>query len=419
MRIALISPYSWTYPGGVTRHVEALAQQLDSVGHFTTILAPFDPDDRRALRSHHGTPPQRREPPERFASLGRTVGIKANGSMSNLAVSSESLLALRGELRNGGYDIAHLHEPVAPLVCWDALGSARLPLVGTYHAHSENVLTNGAAAWVLGGRRRMKRLRARIAVSETAASTARRFYGGEYRIIPNGVMISSAVLAPAAQASPMPDGPLRIVCVAQPVRRKGLPVLLNAFQSLRERTPVTLTLIGAATADVTATVSELTGVTALGNVSDEVKRAELRAAHVLCAPSLYGESFGMVLTEAFAESTPVVASDIPGYRDVVRDGVEGLLVRPGDPSSLADALYSLAASPQRRRSMAIAARHRAEEFAWTRIARQVLTAYEDALATPTSEPLNRRGAGRRNHDTSGLRSRRPLRALFGGSSSES
>jgi phosphatidylinositol alpha-mannosyltransferase len=174
------------------------------------------------------------------------------------------------------------------------------------------------------------------------------------------------------------------------VARKGLPVLLSAFQALRERTPATLTLIGASAADVTPMFAELAGVRALGAVSDEVKRVDLRAADVLCAPSLYGESFGMVLTEAFAEGTPVVASDIPGYRDVARDGVEALLVQPGDSGLLADALLRFAADPERRRSMSLAARRQAEDFAWSRIARHVLAAYAEALTRPERERLTRR-----------------------------
>ena len=125
IRVALISPYSSTYPGGVTRHVEALAGELEAAGHQATILGPFDPDDQKARRRHGGARPQRRDPPARFVSLGRTVGVRANGAVSNLALSADSLLALRAELSSGRYDVAHLHEPVAPLLCWDALGFAR------------------------------------------------------------------------------------------------------------------------------------------------------------------------------------------------------------------------------------------------------------------------------------------------------
>ena len=192
MRIALLSPYSWTYPGGVTRHIEALAAELTVLGHDARILAPFDPDDALSRRLHRGARPQRLEPggrvPDHFVALGRTVGFPANGAVSNLVASPAGVLALRRELRAGGYDVLHIHEPVVPLLSWDALCStdAQLPLVGTFHTYSENALTNGIAN-LLGARRRMNHLHVRIAVSEAAAWTARRFYGGRYRIVPNGV----------------------------------------------------------------------------------------------------------------------------------------------------------------------------------------------------------------------------------------
>ncbi len=399
MRIALLSPYSWTYPGGVTRHIEALAAELVASGHQARILAPFDPDDALSRRLHRGARPQQRPEPADFVSLGRTVGVPANGAVSNMAITAHAVFAMRRELRQGGYDVLHIHEPVVPLLSWDALTSAgQLPLVGTFHTYSENLLTNGIAAVPLGGRRRMNRLHARIAVSEAAAWTARRFYGGRYRIIPNGVHLLDGAPSAAALdhqptgASPhdadpnkrqmQADGgprPLRILFVGQAVERKGLPVLLRAFEALREELPATLTLVGASREEVAHMMLDDRGVDALGKVSEERKLAELARADVVCAPSLHGESFGMVLTEAFAAATPVLASDIPGYRDVLRDGHDGLLVPPGDALALAEALRALALDPDLRARMARSARERAERFAWPRVAAEVLDTYEQAL----------------------------------------
>jgi phosphatidylinositol alpha-mannosyltransferase len=326
---------------------------------------------------------------EDFVSLGRTVGVPANGAVSNMALTPYPVLALRRELRHGGYDVLHIHEPVVPFLSWDALTSAgELPLVGTFHTFSENVLTNGIAAIPLGGRRRMNRLHARIAVSEAAAWTARRFYGGRYRVIPNGVHLSDAdapAYEPTAQGAQhaeteSPQRQLRILFIGQAVERKGLPVLLRAFEALRDQIPATLTLVGASADEVAHMILDGRGVRALGKVSEERKLAELARAEVLCAPSLHGESFGMVLTEAFAAATPVVASDIPGYRDVVRDGRDGLLVPPGDALALAEALRGLALDPRLRARMALAARERAERFAWPHVAAEVLDCYEQAIA---------------------------------------
>ncbi|MGH2902037.1 MAG: glycosyltransferase family 4 protein, partial [Solirubrobacteraceae bacterium] len=395
MRIALLSPYSWTYPGGVTRHIEALAAELAALGHDARILAPFDPDDALSRRLHRGARPQSIEHPERFVALGRTAGFPANGAVSNLVPIPRGVLAMRRELREGGYDVVHIHEPVVPLLSWDALCStaSETALVGTFHTYSENALTNGIAG-ALGARRRMNHLHVRIAVSEAAAWTARRFYGGRYRIVPNGVQLPEAQ-AEGGALDDLPVGaeagtPLRILFIGQAVERKGLPVLLRAFEALREQVPATLTLVGASPEEVAHMMLDDRGVQALGKVSEARKHAELAGADVLCAPSLHGESFGMVLTEALAARTPVIASDIPGYRDVVRDGIEGVLTPPGDALALAEALRSFALDSAARARMAADARVRAERFAWPHVAAEVLDCYEQAQAVGRPAP----GAGR-------------------------
>ncbi len=397
MRIALLSPYSWTYPGGVTRHIQALAAELDALGHDARILAPLDPDDALSRRLHRGAHPQRLEPggraPDHFVALGRTAGFPANGAVSNLVPVPGGVLAMRRELRDGGYDVVHIHEPVVPLLGWDALCSTapELPLVGTFHTYSENALTNGIAN-VLGARRRMNHLHVRIAVSEAAAWTARRFFGGRYRIVPNGVHLDAPGaldLETEQLDAPPPNAPMRILFIGQAVERKGLPVLLRAFEALREQVPATLTLVGADADEVAHMMLDDHGVQALGKVSEARKHAELAGADVLCAPSLHGESFGMVLTEALAAATPVIASDIPGYRDVVRDGIDGTLTPPGDALALAEALRSLALDPAARARMATAARARAERFAWPHVAAEVLDCYEQAQAV--GRPATRAG----------------------------
>jgi len=393
VRVALLSPYSWSYPGGVTRHISALAKELEAEGHEARILAPYDPDDALSRRLHRGARPQPLVPTENFVALGRTAGFSANGAVSNLAPFPSAVFAMREELRSGGYDVLHIHEPVVPLLGWDALCSTHeLPIVGTFHTYSENPLTNGLAAVPLGGRRRMNRLRVRIAVSDAAAWTARRFYGGRYRVVPNGVHLPAgderAETRVRDHVLPEPAvQPLRILFVGQAVERKGLPVLLRAFEALREHVPATLTLVGASREEIAHMMLDDRGVTALGKVSEERKLAELTGAEVLCAPSLGGESFGMVLTEAFAASTPVLASDIPGYRDVLRHGEDGLLLPAGDPVALAEALRTLALDPALRERMARSARERAERFAWPHVAAEVLDCYERAIAV--GEPSGR------------------------------
>ena len=378
MRIALVSPYSWTYPGGVTRHIEALSEELIRQGHDARVLSPFDPPDQLSTRLHRGVRPMDRDVPDGFVPLGRTVGYKSNGSISNMASFPTTVSLLRTELATGGYDVVHLHEPVTPLVCWDAMGSASvLPLVGTFHTYGTSVGPQMIAN-AMGARRRMNRLGVRIAVSEAAEWTAKRFYGGHYRIVPNGVHLPSDLALDAGSGS----GPLRIVFVGRAEERKGLPVLLRAFEALREHVDATLTLVGVTPDEVEPLLHEQHGIRALGFLEDDAKHAELRAADVLCAPSLGGESFGMVLTEAFAECTPVVASDIAGYRDVVRHGIDGLLVPHGDATALASTLRDVALDrPYLRRLGEAAVRH-ASRYAWPRVAEQVVEAYEEAVALP-------------------------------------
>ncbi len=269
MRIALVSPYSWTYPGGVTRHIEALAGQFLATGHDVRVLAPYDPSDRLAERLHRGATPEPREAPDYLIPLGRTVGFPANGAVSNLAITPYAVSTMRRELAAGGFDVINVHEPVAPYIGWDVLSNTSAPLVGTFHCYSTKFLTNGTAGTLLGARWRLNRLTERIAVSEAAAWTGRRFYGGRYRIIPNGVQVPEDPTA--LHTGHATDPALHVVFVGQAVERKGLPVLLRAFEALREHVPARLTIVGAGHEDVAPILLDARGVTALGKVDDETK----------------------------------------------------------------------------------------------------------------------------------------------------
>ena len=384
MRIAIVSPYSWSYPGGVNRHVEALSAALSDRGHELAIMAPFDPPDR-LTRLLHKREPQVTELPGHVWNLGRTVGIGANGSVSNLSTFPEGVSALRRSLGEFNPDVVHVHEPAAPVVAWDACSYRDAPVVGTFHAYSAKAWPNHAAS-LIGARRKFNQLHSRIAVSEAARWTGRRWFGGEYEVIPNGVHLDG----PPRGAKPE-SGELRVLFVGRAEERKGLPVLLAAYEALAGQVPARLTVVGATSDDVARHAMDPAAadrVEALGRVGHDELWCHLHAADVLCAPSLSGESFGMVLTEAFAAGTPVVASAIPGYAGVVKDGTDGILVPPGDAQRLAEELRAMFLEPDRREAMGDAARRSAARYAWPSVAEQVEAVYERAVeAFAVAEPL--------------------------------
>jgi phosphatidylinositol alpha-mannosyltransferase len=382
VRVALVSPYSYTYPGGVGRHVEALAQELSGLGHEVRLLVPYDPDDRLARVLHRGAPPQRRPLPDHVIPLGRTFGLPMNGAVTNLSGPfGETIGVLGRELRSGNYDVVHVHEPNVPVVSWYAAEAARAPVVGTFHTYSTNAVLGRFTANFLGARRIYSKLSARIAVSEAARWTAQRFYGGCYRIVPNGVDLSAARPDHAR-----PNADPKILFVGRAEERKGLPVLLRAFEALRGAgVQARLVVAGPTAEEVEPLLLEPEGVEVVGQLDDHEKWRLLGEADLLCAPSLGGESFGMVLTEAFASRTPVVASDIAGYRDVARHGQDSVLVPAGDAVALGEVLRALALDPARRMEMAEAARERADRFAWPNVAREVVEVYEQAISVPQPE----------------------------------
>jgi phosphatidyl-myo-inositol alpha-mannosyltransferase len=373
----------------VNRHVEALAEEFLGRGHHVRVLAPFDPPGGVG-RLLHRSAAEPRDIPDYLMPLGRSVGIPANGAVSNLSLlPAGGVLAPRRELRQGRYDVVHIHEPVVPLVGWNAALGARMPAVGTFHAYSTRAVPNHIAS-AFGARRVFNRLAARIAVSEAAAWTCRRWFGGHYEIVPNGVDLDAAPNG----AKPSADE-LRVLFVGRPEERKGLPILLTAFGALVEHVPSRLTVIGAERADVLRYLPDsetMRWIDVRGRVSGERLWEALHEADVLCAPSLSGESFGMVLTEAFAAGTPAIASAIAGYSDVVNDGVDGVLVPPGDPQRLAEELQRAHHEPERLRAMGEAARQSAGRYAWPRIADRVTEVYERAIEAPEPEGAAERAA---------------------------
>ncbi|HET7568828.1 MAG TPA: glycosyltransferase family 4 protein [Gaiellaceae bacterium] len=345
MRVGLVCPYSWSVPGGVQSHVAGLAGALRAAGVDAEILAPAD------------------GPAPGVLALGRSVPIPSNGSVQRVALSPAAARRTARAVRERGYDVLHLHEPFLPAACLTALLAARTPVVATFHMYRRALLWYAVFAPVVRGAAR--RIDACLAVSPAAAGYARRGTGREVELVPNG--IDHAALS----ALPRSGSGRRILFVGRDEPRKGLPVLLEAFTQLDAE----LVLVGPSN----RLLQGRSGVRALGRVSDDELRRELAAADVLAAPSLGGESFGIVLAEAMAAGIPVVASDIPGYREVLPPEA-GRLVPPGDPAALAAALRELLADAGRRARMGDAGRAESARYAWPRVAERTLAVYERVSA---------------------------------------
>jgi phosphatidylinositol alpha-mannosyltransferase len=372
MKVGIVVPYSWSFWGAVVEHAESQAEALRGLGIETRLIMGNDPPGSFTRVLHprlgrHGLPP-----PE-VIPVGRSVIVPANGSLPNIVLSPRSVYRVRRALERERFDLLHLHEPMTPAICVAALALARTPVVATFHAAGERLgwTKIGMAMWGF----LLDRIDERIAVSEQARAAAESYAPGEYHVVPNGILVPEAADTVGREH--------RVAFVGRHEPRKGLHVALRAWPRVRERTGAGLRVIGSDPLAVRLLLSRLRvsedGIDVLGFLSQERLTEELLAAKVLAAPSVGGESFGMVLTRAFACATPAVASDIPGYRDVMT-AEAGLTVPPGEPDALADALIALLEDESRRERLGQAARRLAEErYSWDGIARSLVHVYERAL----------------------------------------
>jgi phosphatidylinositol alpha-mannosyltransferase len=370
MKVGIVVPFSWSFWGAVVEHAELQAAALRRLGHEVRLIMGNDPPGQFTRVLHprvgrHGSPP-----PE-VIPIGRSVIVPANGSLPNIILSPRSIYRIRRVLAREGFDVLHLHEPMTPTPCIAALALFDGPMVGTHHA-------SGELGWMRLARPVWgfleERLDRRVAVSEQARASAQRWLPGEYEIVPNGVLVPEGV-EPGGREH-------RIVFAGRQEPRKGLKVLLRAWPQIRERTGARLRVAGADPLAVRLLLTRLRvpdeGVDVLGFLSQEDLTAELASAKALVAPSLGGESFGMVLTRAFACATPVVASDIPGYRDVMTPETS-VAVPPDDATALVDAVEALLADEGRREELGAAARqHAIDRYSWPDIARRLVGIYESA-----------------------------------------
>ncbi len=355
MNIGMVSPYSWDFPGGVNRHVEQLSEQLRGRGHRVKVIAPGG--------SSSGD----------FFSVGGSFAVSANRSRANISFGPRVAARIRGLLRHEPFDVLHLHEPLIPSSSMLALFNSRCANLATFHAAREGGSLGYRLAWPLL-ERLARRIEVRAAVSPAAEDLVSRYFPGDYRILPNGVDTRSFTPEGPVLDGLEPDA-FNIVFVGRSEPRKGLDVLLTALPAVRDVHPeVRLLVVGTEEGP-----DEHEGVLWLGRIPDGLVPAAYRSGYIMASPALGWESFGIVLLEAMASGLPVVASDIPGYRAVLEDGVQGILVPPGDSGALADALLELIDDEAKRKTLSAAALRRAREFSWERLVGDVEEAYAEAV----------------------------------------
>jgi phosphatidylinositol alpha-mannosyltransferase len=369
MKVGIVVPYSWSFWGGVVDHAEQQARALEALGADVRLVMGNDPPGSFTRLLHPGLG-RHEEPPPEVLPVGRSVIVPANGTLPNIVLSPPSVLRLRRLFASERFDVVHVHEPMTPALGVAALALWDGPTVATFHA-------SGELGWMRVGKHLWgflaHRIDRRIAVSEEARASAARWLPGAYDIVPNGVVVPR-------EADPS-HREHHVVFIGRHEPRKGMHVLLRAWPDVHRRTGARLRLVGA---DPLAVRLVLTrervrddGIDVLGALTDEELTRGLLAAKVLVAPSLGGESFGMVLTRAFACAVPVVASDIAGYRAVVT-GETGVLVPPGDARALADAVVELIGDESRRVRLGAAAHALAEErYAWEHVGARLLRIYDE------------------------------------------
>lgn len=365
MKIGIVNPYSWDVPGGVGFHIRDLALKLRSRGHDVRVLTPSTSDDL----------------PEWITSAGSSVSIPFNGSVANISIKPKALARTRRWLADNDFDVVHVHEPVVPSVSMAAAMLSSAPLVGTFHAALGRSVSRAIASSPM--RLYMERIGVRIAVSEEARRTLIEHHGGDAVIIPNGVETASFRTAqPLDQWVATDERPVIVFLGRLDEPRKGLGVFAGAIESVLERVPGARFLIAGRgdAPDIRATVARFgDSVSFLGGISDEEKESLLAGASIYVAPQTGGESFGIVLVEAMAARTTVVASDIPAFRAVLEDGRAGALFETGSSDSLASALVELLGDRERLDALADAGQRASAQYDWEVVADKVFEVYKLAI----------------------------------------
>jgi len=371
VKVGMVCPYTWDVPGGVQEHIKDLAEALIGLGHEVSVISPADDD----------TPL-----PGYVVPAGRAVPVPYNGSVARLAFGPLSAARVRRWVKEGGFDVLHVHEPAAPslslLACWVADG----PIVAT--AHTANTRSRAMHAAYLALQTALEKISGWIAVSEAARTTLVEHMGGDAVLIPNGVTVRRYENAGPLPGWPGEGGALGFLG-RMDESRKGLDILLRAFELLAAQRPALRLLVAGPgdLDDVRSRVPETfrDRLILLGQVSQEDKARFYHSVDVFCAPNTGGESFGVVLIEAMAAGAPIVASDLDAFQFVLRGGRAGELFPAGDPAALAAAASRLLDDPALRVRLSAAATDAVRAYDWPMVARDVVKVYEAVVPSPVGK----------------------------------
>ena len=384
LRIAQVSPYDFAHPGGVQRHIASLSRELQARGHDLSILAPCTSE---APAVDIGDVD--------FHAFGRSVPIPTAGSIARISFSVWHEWRLKNMLEDEQFDIVHIHEPLMPMFALTASRFSPSTTIGTFHAYNEG-RGNGYTIWKKILNRGAIRLNGRIAVSEPAKDFANRYFEGEYRVIPNGLDVDR-FSTPVSKPSVMKDEAINMVFVGRVNEpRKGLRYALGAYSLLKWEYPnLRLIVVGGGVPDRESYrimgERSLDDVVFVGPVTDDELPGFYQNADIFLAPNTGKESFGFIIIEAMSASAPIVASEIPGFASVMKDGKEGLMFPPKDESAMAHAIKQLIHDPGLRAQLGVDGRATVDQYRWDRVADSVLGYYREISDKKLVPPARYRG----------------------------
>jgi phosphatidylinositol alpha-mannosyltransferase len=373
MKIALVSPYDFAYPGGVTNHISSLEHYLTKMGHMVKVIAPAS----KAVSTFG----------DRFIPVGKPRPVPSSGSIARVTISLRLAPRIKAILDEEKFDIIHLHEPLCPMLCTTVLRLSQTANVGTFHAYGSIGYSLSKPLNTLFLKRWFRKLHGKIAVSKPAMELVNKHFPGYYTIIPNGVDLDrfSSAVSPIDEFG---DGKINILFVGRLEKRKGLDYLLEAYKQIKQEIPNSrLIIVGPGTRlrnkyEKRVARNGLKDVVFVGYVAHDELPRYYKTADIVCAPATGKESFGIVLLEAMALGKPVVASNIDGYASIMTHGVEGLLVPPKDEKALAQALISLMANESLRQQMGARGRLTAGGYDWKHIVQRIFDYYVKVLSEP-------------------------------------